>query len=458
MRGGSRSVSIRFHGDGKLGRCRNVLLEDSLDLHVGVRHGELIVLDGHAAAHDLPLLEVIAGAGCGGQGDFRAGSGLCRRCGSRAVAVIGDGYGVLGGGGVGYRNRQLLLIVAHAVESPNGKCGSLFRSGRAADLAGGFVQIQAIGQLAGCNVPCDGLCTVCKKSLAVRHADRAAGQGLGGDGRRAVGNGELYPDRGCYRRLRLLKDAIVIFVKQQCAGDDLPVRRLRVIGRCIPCYVNPAPGIVNGIDAHSFRQAKRCKGRANGLVGNGVRFVGIPDGVFDGAYLNGGLRRLVEARVVRREYYRHIVLARSLEVERRSILEGERAGGDSIRTLDLCRAADERADFCVVGSYLELSPGEDGIVGQRIIAVPPMEYGHLRDLRLDRVRLQLNLSHSSEVGAFWYGEIFLQFGAVDFAVDGLLLKRIGVVGRRVPRGDDIHTEVHPCSLGIFFIAHRIKAE
>ena len=35
---------------------------------------------------------------------------------------------LLGGGGVGYRNRQLLLIVAHAVESPNGKCCLLYTS------------------------------------------------------------------------------------------------------------------------------------------------------------------------------------------------------------------------------------------------------------------------------------------------------------------------------------------
>ena len=140
----------------------------------------------------------------------------------------------------------------------------------------------------------------------------------------------------------------------------------------------------------------------------------------------------METQVVRRKYHRHIVFARSPEVERRGILEGERAEGDGIRTLDLCHAADERADFTVVGSHLKLSPCEYGVVGQRKIAVLPSEYGQLRDLRLGRVRLQLNLSHGSEVGAIGYGEILLQFGAVDFAVDGLLLKRIGVVGRAVP--------------------------
>ena len=67
------------------------------------------------------------------------------------------------------------------------------------------------------------------------------------------------------------------------------------------------------------------------------------------------------------------------------------------------------------------------------------------------VRLQLNLSHGSEVGVFRYGEILLQFGAVDLAVDGLLLKRIGVVGRAVPRGDDIHGMPLEFSRGRFVV-------
>ena len=104
MRGGSRAVSVRFHGDGKLGRCRNVLLEDSFDLHVGARHEELIVLDGHAAADDLPLLEVVAGFGRSAQGDLRTDYGLCMRGGSRAVSVRFHGDGELGG----HRRRVLL--------------------------------------------------------------------------------------------------------------------------------------------------------------------------------------------------------------------------------------------------------------------------------------------------------------------------------------------------------------
>ena len=83
-----------------LGRRRRcVLLEDGLDLHVAVRHGELIVLDGHAAADDLPLLEAVASVRRGSQGDFLTGNSLCRRCGSRSVALCGDGDGVLDRGG-----------------------------------------------------------------------------------------------------------------------------------------------------------------------------------------------------------------------------------------------------------------------------------------------------------------------------------------------------------------------
>ena len=99
MRGGGCAVSVRFHGDGELGGSRRcVLLKDCFDLHVGARHEELIVLDGHAAAHDLPLLEVVALFGHGGQGDLRAGRSGGRSCGTSAVSVIADGDGVGGGG------------------------------------------------------------------------------------------------------------------------------------------------------------------------------------------------------------------------------------------------------------------------------------------------------------------------------------------------------------------------
>ena len=165
----------------------------------------------------------------------------------------------------------------------------------------------------------------------------------------------------------------------------------------------------------------------------------------------------MEACVVRLEYHRHLVFFRRPEVERRGLLEGERAGGDGIRTLDLYHAADKSADFRVIGPHLELSAGEYGVVGQRKITVLPPEYGQLRDLRFDRVRLKLNLSHGSEVGAIGYGEILLQFGAVDLAVDGLLIERIGVVGRSVPRGDDIHGITLEISGGRF-VADRGETE
>ena len=99
MRGGSCAVAVRFHGNGELGgHRRRVLLEDCLDLHITVRHEELIVLDGHAAADDLPLLKVVALVGHGGQGDRRTGRSGGRSCGAGAVSVITDGDGVGGGG------------------------------------------------------------------------------------------------------------------------------------------------------------------------------------------------------------------------------------------------------------------------------------------------------------------------------------------------------------------------
>ena len=99
MRCGSRAVAVRFHGDGELGGHRRcVLLKDGPDLHVVVRYGELVVLDGHAAADDLPLLEVVALFGHGGQDDRRTGRSGGRSCGTSAVSVITDGDGVGGGG------------------------------------------------------------------------------------------------------------------------------------------------------------------------------------------------------------------------------------------------------------------------------------------------------------------------------------------------------------------------
>ena len=96
-------AAIAVKGDYKLGR--GILLKDCLYLYIAVRHGELIVLDGHTSANDLPLLEVIAAVRRGGQGDFRSGSRLGGRCKSRTVFIrfygdvelVGCGSGRCGG-------------------------------------------------------------------------------------------------------------------------------------------------------------------------------------------------------------------------------------------------------------------------------------------------------------------------------------------------------------------------
>ena len=183
MRGGSCAVPVRFHGDGKFGGCRRrILLEDGFNLHVGTRHSELVVLDGHAAADDLPLLEVIALVGRGGQSDLRASRSLCKRCGSCAVAVRFHGDGKLGRRVFGYRNRQFLRIAAHAVFRLNGEFGGAIRSRRAADLAGVLVQAQTGRQIAAVNAPCDRHGAGGNQGLAVRLAHLTVRQSVRGDG------------------------------------------------------------------------------------------------------------------------------------------------------------------------------------------------------------------------------------------------------------------------------------
>ena len=192
---GSRSVAAAGHGDGVLRGCgRRILLKDGLDLHVVVRHGELVVHDCHAAADDLPLLKVVALVGRSGQGDLRIDHSFCMRGGSRSVAAAGHGDGILGRRGFGYRNRQLLRIAARAVfrldcEAGGSRCGR-----RAADLAGGFVQRQALRQSAADNVPCDGRGAVGSQGLAVSLAHlaiRQAGRGDGGGGGSVFADGEV---------------------------------------------------------------------------------------------------------------------------------------------------------------------------------------------------------------------------------------------------------------------------
>ena len=75
-----------------------VLLEDRLDLDILARHGELVALDGHAALDDLPLLEVIAAVGLGGQLDLSPGDCLDGVRRSLTVAATGHGDGAGGGG------------------------------------------------------------------------------------------------------------------------------------------------------------------------------------------------------------------------------------------------------------------------------------------------------------------------------------------------------------------------
>ena len=136
VRGGSRSVSVRFHGDGVLrGRRRRILLEDGLDLHVVARHGELVVPYRHVAAHNLPLLKMVARVWRSGQGDLRSGR---RRGGVRAacaVTVVPDGNGVFRLGSLDYRDGKLLNILTQIVDRHNGKDLGPLPGGRAAYLS-----------------------------------------------------------------------------------------------------------------------------------------------------------------------------------------------------------------------------------------------------------------------------------------------------------------------------------
>ena len=125
---GSRSVAVRFHGDGVLGRYRRcVLLEDSLDLHIAVRHEELIILDAHAAADDRPLLEAVARVWRCSQGDCCTCNSFCRRCRSRSVAVRFHGDGVLGYGGLCTDGEVVLRLAAVVPRAAQRHLGGFFR-------------------------------------------------------------------------------------------------------------------------------------------------------------------------------------------------------------------------------------------------------------------------------------------------------------------------------------------
>ena len=218
MRGGSRSVAAAGHGDGMLGRRgRRILLENCFDLHVVVRHGELVVHDCHAAADDLPLLEVVAGFGRCGQGDFRTSHGLVRRCGSRSVALCGHGDGMLGRRGFGYRNRQLLRIAARAVFRLDGKFGCAVRSRRAADLTGIRVQAQT-GRQTAVNAPCDRCCAGGGQGMAVCLAHLAVRQGVRGDGHAMAAGSKLR----C-QLVHICRDAVTRCVQVSVAAKPLKV-------------------------------------------------------------------------------------------------------------------------------------------------------------------------------------------------------------------------------------------
>ena len=214
----SRYADVGLCGIGGHGRC--VLLEDGLDRHIGVRHGELVVHDCHAAADDLPLLEVVALVWRCGQGDFCISRSLYGRCGSRSVAAAGHSDGVLSRRGFGYRNRQLLRIAARTVFRLNGEAGGSRCGRRAADLAGGFVQRQAVRQSAAANAPRDGLGTIGGQGLAVSLAHLAVWQAACGDG----GGGGVFADGEIVLRLA----AVVPRAVQRHLGGFFRVKALVV--------------------------------------------------------------------------------------------------------------------------------------------------------------------------------------------------------------------------------------
>ena len=133
-----------------------------------------------------------------------------------AVAVLMGGRRVFG-----YRNRQLLRIAARAVGSLDGEFGGSLRSGRAADLAGGFVQRQVGREIATVNAPCDGRSAVGGHGLAVRLAHLAVWQGVRGDAGRG---GSVFADGEVVLRLA----AVVPRAVQRHLGSLFAVKALIV--------------------------------------------------------------------------------------------------------------------------------------------------------------------------------------------------------------------------------------
>ena len=158
-----------------------------------------------------------------------------------AVAVLVGGRRVFG-----YRNRQLLRIAARAVFRLNCEFGGSLRGGRAADLAGSFVQRQALGQSAAANTPCDGRSAIGGQGLAVRLAHLAVRQAVRGDG---GGGGSAFADGEVVLRLA----AVVPRAVQRYLGGFFRVKA-RVV-RCEGVGVDVV-GIDGGV-VHVLRKLLR---------------------------------------------------------------------------------------------------------------------------------------------------------------------------------------------------------
>ena len=158
-----------------------------------------------------------------------------------AVAVLVGGRRVFG-----YRNRQLLRIAARAVFRLNCEFGGSLRGGRAADLAGSFVQRQALGQSAAANTPCDGRSAISGQGMAVRLAYLAVWKGVRGDG---GGGGSAFADGKVVLRLA----AVVPRAVQRHLGSFFRVKARVVRFEGVGMYV---VGIDGGV-VHVLRKLLR---------------------------------------------------------------------------------------------------------------------------------------------------------------------------------------------------------
>ena len=232
----SHSVAAAGHGDGILGRRRRVLLEDCFDLHVVVRHEELVVLDGHAAAHDLPLLEVVALVGRSGQGDLRTGRSGGRGCGADAVSVIGDGDGVLDRSG-----RRVLPQRLDCDVSGDGHRG-VHRILRTVYL------------------PCLELLSFGRNKLALRQIIRAAVQYLLGG---HCGGDLLWQILRLGAAVRVKRDGMLVALFKRCGYGDVFLRLGEGIG--ILPNRNGGSGAVDGQRAEHIARVG-CNGEHDKLV------------------------------------------------------------------------------------------------------------------------------------------------------------------------------------------------